>query len=140
VRLRDSILYCQDCGSEKVYDSETLSATRGTPEPCWKCHKAIRLPYRLKLAKGIVMLNYDTKLFAHHLDDQKLYDFSKAVAEVTQHPKDHAIWGLKNVSDERWSFVTQSDPTPREIEPGRSVTLATGIKIYFGRTQREIRI
>ena len=84
------------------------------------------------------MLNRDTQLFPHHVEDHKLYDFSQPVAAVTQHPTDSRIWGLKNVSGEKW-VITTSDGKMRDVEPGRSVTLAVGTKINFGKVEGEIQ-
>jgi serine/threonine protein kinase len=139
VRLRDSIMYCSNCGAENFYDADALR-TLGAPRACWACASPSQLPPRLRLDKGmIVALNRDTKLFPHHIDDTKAYDFSKPVAEVTRHPNDPAIWGLKNLSDENWAS-TAAGGSVREVPPGRSVTLAAGTKIHFGRAQGEVRI
>jgi hypothetical protein len=68
-----------------------------------------------------------------------MYDFSLPVAEVVPHPQNPQVWGLKNLSNEKWTILAQ-DGTPRDIEPGKSATLATGLKINFGKTEGEIRI
>ena len=91
VRLRDSIVYCSQCGAENFYDVDTLKAAEGRPAPCWSCKGEIRLPARIRVGKNIVMLNHDTQLFPHHIDDQEMYDFSNPVAAITQHPNDPNI-------------------------------------------------
>ena len=140
VRLRDSLLYCGHCGIENFYDVDTLRATGGTPPVCWSCQATLQLPPRMRIGKStVVMLNHDTQLFPHHTDDERLYDFSQSVAEVNQHPTDPRRWGLKNLSDEKW-VSTLSDGTVRDVEPGRSVTLARGTKIHFGKLEGEIRL
>lgn len=139
VRLRDSIVYCARCGVETFYDADALQASGGQPGPCWSCGTRIQLPPRIRIDRQIVMLNHDTQLFPHHVDDQRMYDFSEPVAEVTQHPKDPSVWGLRNLSDEKW-VVTAADGTARDVEPGRSVTLAVGVKINFGQKEGEIRL
>jgi DNA-binding helix-hairpin-helix protein with protein kinase domain len=137
VKLRDSIIYCA-CGMENFYDADALKTSGGKPGNCWKCQKELRLPPRIRIERNIVMLNHDTQLFPHHVDSQKMYDFSKPVAEVTQHPTDRSIWGIKNLSDEKWVSTT-ADGTIKDVEPGRSVTMAVGTKINFGKTEGEIR-
>jgi eukaryotic-like serine/threonine-protein kinase len=84
-------------------------------------------------------LNYDTKLFPHHIDPQKIFDFSKSVATVTQHPHDPSIWGIKNLSQEKW-VCTTADGRAKDVEPGRSVMMAVGTKIDFGKAEGEIRL
>jgi hypothetical protein len=139
VRLRDSIVYCPHCATQNFYDVDALK-TAGRPQPCWSCGRDLQLPPRIRLGRGtVVMLNHDARLFPHHTDDQRLYDFSAPVAEVTRHPTDERIWGLKNVAAEKW-VSTMADGTVRDVPPGRSVTLAVGTKIHFGRTEGEIRL
>lgn len=137
VRLGDAIIYCGACGSENFYDVDRLK-TAGKLNPCWQCKKTVQIPPRIRIEKQIVMLNHDTKLYPHHIDHYKMYDFSAPVAEITCHPKDPNIWGLKNLGSEKWT-VTMPDNTVKDVEPGRSVRLAEGIKIHFGNTEGEIR-
>ena len=139
VRLRDSIVFCANCGAETFYDGEVLRAAGGKPGTCWSCGTGIRLPPRIRVGDAIVMLNHDTQLFPHHVDDERLYDFSQPVAAVTQHPKDPSIWGLKNLSGEKW-VITASDGSLQDVEPGRSVRLAVGTTINFGKKVGEIRV
>ncbi|NJN68166.1 MAG: serine/threonine protein kinase [Chloroflexaceae bacterium] len=139
VRLTDAIIYCAHCGSENFYDGESLKASGGTPPPCWKCKQQLRLPPRIRIGKRhVVMLNHDTRLFPHHIDPSRSYDFSRPVAEVTRHPKDPNVWGLKNLSDSKWNSTVAE--TVKEVEPGRSVTLAVGTTINFGAIEGEIRM
>ena len=138
VRLRDAIMYCR-CGVENFYDAAALQAAGGKPPPCWSCSKELQLPARIRVGKSVVMLNHNTQLFPHHVDDQRMYDFSKPVAAMTQHPTNPNIWGLKNVSDEKW-VSKLTDGTVKDVEPGRSVSLAVGTKIQFGKSEGEIRV
>jgi len=137
-KLKDSIIYCGNCGSENFYDVDELKNS-GNLNPCWSCQKILRIPPRIRIEKNIVMLNHNTNLYPHHIDPQKTYDFSKPVAGIVQHPKDPNIWGLKNISDEKWS-TTAKDGSVKEINPGQSLTLATEIEINFGKAKGEIRI
>ena len=139
VRLRDSIVYCAHCGAESFYDADELRDSGGKPGSCWSCRVEVQLPPRIRIGNGIVMLNHDTQLFPHHVDDQRLYDFSQPVAAVTQHPQDPSIWGLKNLSGEKW-VITTADGAIQDVGPGRSVRLAVGVKVNFGKTEGEIRL
>lgn len=138
IRLRDSIIYCSHCGLENFYDADKLKATGGNPGLCWSCAVQLQLPPRIRINNKVVMLNYDTTLFPHHTDDARLYDFSKPTASVAQHPTDKNIWGLKNLTDEKW-VATTTEGVTRDIEPNRSLTLARGTRINFGRAEGEIR-
>ncbi|HLM57605.1 MAG TPA: hypothetical protein VK422_15975 [Pyrinomonadaceae bacterium] len=139
VRLRDAIFYCPHCSLENFYDGEALRARGGRPGLCWSCATELRLPPRIRLGKSVVMLNYDTRLFPHHTDDQRLYDFSRPVAEVAAHPSQPGVWGLKNLSEDKW-VITTPDGAVKDVGPGRSVTLAVGTRIHFGKAEGEIRV
>jgi len=131
VRLRDSIIYCTHCNAENFYDREEDN------DRCWSCHRQLRLPPRVRIGKNFVMLNHDTLLFAHHVDEEKKYDFTQPIAAVTKHPVDPEIWGLKNISMQTWSTTNQKGEV-KDVSPGRSVTLALGTRINFGHTEGEI--
>jgi serine/threonine protein kinase len=136
VRLRDSIYYCANCGLENFYDIEALKATDGKPGRCWSCQTGLRLPPRICIGKNVVMLNYDTQLFPHHVDDQQQFNFLHPIAEVTRHPQHPDTWGLKNLSQENWQITTGSRQI---VPPDRSVTLLHGMRINFGKLEGEIR-
>jgi DNA-binding helix-hairpin-helix protein with protein kinase domain len=139
MQLRDAILYCGQCGAENFYDGEALRANGGQPGPCWSCQRSLTLPFRLRLGREVIMLNHDTQLYPHHLDPQRLYDLSQPLAAMQQHPQNPNLWGLKNLSAVKW-VMTTVDGTIRDVEPGRSVGLAVGVKINFGPVEGEIRI
>ncbi|MBN2003410.1 MAG: protein kinase [Anaerolineae bacterium] len=138
VALRDTIIYCAQCGSENFYDLAVLKST-GTPGVCWSCKTPLTLPPRLRMGDDVTMLNYNTRLYVHHVDPDRLYDFSQIVAEVTQHPQNPSIWGLKNLGSEKW-VITTDDGTIKDVMPGRSLTLSAGVKINFGKKEGEIRV
>jgi len=138
VKLRDSIIYCGKCGRENFYDVDALRTSPNHTFSCWSCKRKITLTPRIRIGEHIVMLNYDTKLYPHHIDDQRLYDFTQPVAAIAQHPKDPNTWGLKNLSKEKW-VTTGSNGSIKDVEPERSVTLVSGVKINFGKVEGEIR-
>ncbi len=134
VRLRDSIIYCTQCNAENFHDPD---APPDEVRHCWACRHQVRLPPRVRIGRNFVMLNHDTKLFAHHVDEEKKYDFTQPVAAVTKHPSDPSIWGLKNLSVQTWSATNQRGEV-KDVSPGRSVSLALGMKINFGHAEGEI--
>jgi hypothetical protein len=90
------------------------------------------------LGRSVVVLNHDTKIFPHHVDPQRLYDFSSPVGEVREHPAKPGVWGLTNVSSRKWVSTTP-EGTARDVEPGRTAAIATGTKIHFGSAEGEVR-
>ena len=93
---------------------------------------------RIRVNSRVVVLNHDTKLFPHHVDPSKSYDFSAPTGEISRHPTDPSIWGIKNLSERKWVSSTVEGKL-RDIEPGKSVPLAVGTKIQFGSSEGEIR-
>jgi len=135
VKLRDSIVYCSNCGEQNFHDFDNNSIDNS--RPCWNCNKPINLPTRIRIGRKIVMLNHDSQLFDHHVNPQNLFDFSRPIAQVSQNPSNPSIWGLKNLSDNKW-LSTSANGDINYVDPGRSVRLATGIKINFGKEEGEI--
>jgi len=138
VTLRDSIFYCS-CGKMNFYDGEELKRTGSVPGNCWACKKQLKLPPRIRIDKNLIMLNHDTQLFPHHIDRDKMWDFSRPVACITKHPSNPKIWGIKNLTNEKW-VATLSDGTIKDVEPERSVSLQAGAKLNFGKSEGEIRV
>lgn len=142
VRLYDSVLYCQDCGATNFYDEEKIK--KSEPIICWKCKKKVILPPRLKLINHSkynhpIMLNSDTQIFKHHLSNNEEIDLYNPVGEVSRHPSNPLIWGIKNLSDSVWNIKNQKNEY-KEVPPGRSFTINTGIVVNFGEVEGEIRI
>lgn len=131
VRLRDSAMYCPNCAKENLWDDKAPFVS------CWSCKTKMRAPLRLRFGRDSIVINRDTKLFLHHIDDTKLYDFTDVVGDVTQHPRDQNVWGLRNLSANKWVSTAQGG-SAKDVAPGKSVTLATGTRIHFGRTEGEI--
>jgi serine/threonine protein kinase len=138
IRLRDSILYCQQCGIENFHEPAEMSHQPAAK--CWSCQAVLQTPLRIRTPRSLVILNHDSQLYPHHVDDQRPYDFSAPIAAVSRHPQNPSLWGLKNLCSEPWSFQTASDVTPTLVPPGRSVTLAGGTRINFGKCEGEIRV
>lgn len=124
-RLRDSLLYCQHCGTENFFDAAGLTHSLGTAGACWNCQKWIQMPFRVDIGRAVVLLNHDTLLFPHHVDGQ------------TSQPD---LWGLKNLTTSTWHYQSAAAVEPIELPPGRSLPLAQGTRIQFGRSEGEIRL
>jgi len=136
-KLRDHIYYCRHCRAENFYDPDK----KINQVACWRCKRLITMPYWIVInkntIKNTVMLNNDTKLFLHHIDPSRSYDFSQVVAEVVNHPTDPTIWGLRNLTRDKWTAKTNSGKIV-EKEPGKSIVLTEGTIIYFGKANGQI--
>jgi serine/threonine protein kinase len=137
VRLRDCIIYCGHCKAENFYDADAHTSPTSGQSSCWSCRRQLHPPPRLRIARSEVMLNHNAHLFPHHVDDERKYDFTQPLATVTPHPTEPNVWGLKNLSRQNWS-ATNTRGEVKDVAPGRSVTLAMGTRINFGRAEGEI--
>ncbi len=133
-KLRSSIMYCQKCGSENFYDESKIKDKK--THKCWSCSKEIVLPPRIKIGSNVVMLNHDTKLHAYEFGG--IFNYKKEIGEVQKHPTDPNKWGIKNISQENWTYTKLNGETVL-IEPSRTAPIANGTKINFGNVEGEIK-
>lgn len=126
---RDALFRCPSCRVENFFDPAVAPGT----SRCWHCRSVLPAPPRLEIeGLSTVALNCDTRLCPHHLRGlTKPYDFSVPLAEVSRHPGDARVWGLRNLSSEPWSGWT---PNGIEVQilPGRSVVLQDQLRLNFG--------
>lgn len=137
-RLRDSLFYCALCGRENFLDCDALKASDGKPGDCWSCGKELVLPFRICIGTSLVTLPRDAKLFPHHLDPAKDFDFTRTCGELGRHPSAPDVWGLKNCTGENWTVMTP-DGTLLQVLPGRHVGLRHGVTVDFGNARGTIR-
>ena len=131
INLRDSIFYCR-CGGQNFYQASAVNT-------CWACSQTLVYPPRLHFNNAVVMLNHDTKLYAHHTDQNQKFNFTGPQAAVNRHPQDSNRWGLQNLGSSDWT-ITLPDSTLKTVNPQRSVNLAAGVMINFGNTTAEIQV
>jgi eukaryotic-like serine/threonine-protein kinase len=137
VRLRDSIVY-GPTNAENFYCEQYRKRNNGQLPPCWLAGTPPAVPYRIEIGKQTIVLNHDSKLYPHHIDDARMWDFGEPAAEVSRHPKNPNMWGLKNLSKRRWA-ATNSKNELVDVEPGRNVGLAEGTQIDFGASKGVVR-
>ena len=123
----------------RTFSIRTLLDTSGRyRKACWSCGQVPPLPLRLVVGKLTILLGAGTRLAAHHLDDHSNLDAAAPIAEVVPHPTSPNVLGLKNISDSRWTATTEGG-VMKDIDPGKSIVLARGTTIAFGRQTGEIR-
>lgn len=131
-RLADCIFYCSICGRENLCEPTVTQP----PPTCWNCHQTVHLPTWLEIAqeggpKVAMFLNHDTKLYPHHLDRRRRFDFSKPVAEIIRHPQNPQQWGLKNLSERKWEWQSPAGKR-QDAEPSKAIPIILGGRIQFG--------
>ncbi|ARX87190.1 MULTISPECIES: protein kinase domain-containing protein [Streptomyces] len=134
-QVLDAITQCRGCGRQN------LTQPDGTPPDCWKCGRPLQLPPRLELVTATgttlrtrrgIRLDPSARVYAHHLDgDPDRHDFRAIVGEVTEHPKQRGRYGLTNRTQNVWT-VRKDDGSVREVEPGRTIALQSGLLLEFG--------
>jgi eukaryotic-like serine/threonine-protein kinase len=137
VRLSDSIVYCSACGTQNFAESNG-GVVGGR---CWNpgCRRPVATPFRLTVASHTVMLNADTKLYAHHLDSARAFGFESPAAVLRQHPQRTDVWGLNNLTTLPWT-AQYPDGTAIDVPPGRSLPLVAGTRVHFGSAEGVISI
>lgn len=129
-RLGDSVVTCTKCGVRGFFDMTQ-------PLDCRGCGRRIEPPLRLVFKDGKVLILSDgAKVYQHHVDRLPSYNF-KPVAEVTRHPSNKDVWGLRNVDDQAW---TATGPTGDStvIAPTRSFGLVPGTVFRFGSAEARL--
>ncbi len=135
VKLRDQIVICSKCGTEVFYDFSIIKS--GKPLNCWSCNEVIAIPARMRINNDVIILNKNTKLYAHHTEGIS-YNFSDVTAEISEHPV-LKIPGLKNLSPDVW-YITKPDQSIIQIPPKRSFALESGFSVKFGLIKAEIKV
>jgi hypothetical protein len=115
-----------------VIATHKAKSVPASPNPSARASFSLRFPSgaSLALAEGARLNAGDT----FHQDATP----DTVVAEVSSHPGDPSVLGLKNLTLQVWS-ATLANGEQRQVEPGRSIRLATGTRIDFGPITAEVR-
>ncbi len=131
VRARDTIIYCTHCGKQNLYQLPESGYISKQVDRCWSCNKILSPSMMIKMDADIVMLNHDTKLYPHHTNLISSFDFNSPTAEVSQHPENPSMWGLRNTSKVNWT-VHRPDGGIVVVTNGQNILLEIGTHIDFG--------
>ena len=130
ITLKDSLMLCPDCQVELFYNGE---AKINSQPICWCCHHGVALPLVLELGEKKVVLDSNSVIFKHHLDND--LNFDEIIASVSRHPKEPQKWGLTNKSNEIWEII-KPNGEKTSVPPGKSFLLLPGITIHFNHKNR----
>ena len=128
-KMLAGIAYCPKCSEENFYDPDKEIQKQNLH--CWHCNSVIPIPAKLVINKKKILITPNTKIFSHYLFDD--YDIETVVAEVVRNPKNPKIWGLKNKTDENWTYL-QKNGTSLTVTKDKSATIAHEAKINFGKS------
>jgi eukaryotic-like serine/threonine-protein kinase len=130
-RMNDSLVGCPRCGYEHALGGASDVANGRTAFACVACQAAIPVPPRLVIGRDSIVLAPSRALYSHHLSNANGYRFDKAEAVVQLHPDDPKILGLRNLTKLTWS-ANFPDGSTKAVQPGKSVTVKSGVSIDFG--------
>jgi serine/threonine protein kinase len=134
VRLRDEWLArCPSCGRGIIL----TGADPLSPLVCPGCNSTFSFPRFLGIKKFTVPLFPGKKLYACHAEASS-DDYEKECGEVVMNKNNPALWGIKNLSTDTWSF-TAPGGARKETPPGGGVPIGAGVSIDFGGTIGEIK-
>ena len=139
IQLRDSVFYCRHCSAENFYDPIALRARQGSAGFCWNCGQGLALPARMRIGNEVVVLECDFQLFPHHIDSQRLWNFDEPVGRLVQNPSNPSMWGIENLSPNKWTFCAP-DGSLMDVPPGKRASLVARSKVMFGSRTGEIAI
>lgn len=122
------------CGASVFYD-ESLEA-KGVAHTCWNCQQAVPIPTKIVIGKNTVILNQSSKLMRHHIYGD--FDMETVVGEVVQNPNNPALWGIRNEDKLNWTYE-KADGTQIPVEVGKTVGIASGVKIHFSESSGEFK-
>ncbi len=93
-------------------------------------------PLTLRVGERSIAVVAGLKLMSHQLPGLMSRGGDAVVAAVRGNPKDPAILGLQNLSTSPWKAIVAGGQ--RQVEPGRTVRLKTGVRIDFGGVRGEV--
>lgn len=132
--LMSGIVPCAKCGAEVFYDES--KSTQGVPHTCWNCSSNVGIPASLIVGKNRILLLKGTKLYSHHICAD--FDMKTIVGEVVQNPNNPNLWGIRNLSNENWTYI-KPDGIQIPVAIGKSAAIAKDIKINFGQLTGEFK-
>lgn len=131
--MMSGIRPCPKCGAEVFYD--TAKAEKG--HWCWNCKAPVAMAGVLQIGrKRRLLIQPDARLYRHQISED--YDMHTVVGTVVRNPKNPALLGLRNDSQENWTYL-KTDGTQLPIAPGRSAAIVRGAGIDFGSIKGEFK-
>ena len=132
--LSDGVVNCA-CRAANLWDGLAPSAIT-----CWHCRQPVALPPRLVIdvsgTRRQLMLSRAAKIRRRHVEPHA-DDADAILGEVTPHPTNHQVWGLRNLSASSW-MATSPDGTSRDVPPQKSVSMEAGLKLNIAGTMAEV--
>ena len=123
----NSLYYCSHCGIECFYDFE--AENQGFQNACWRCHKQSTLPMRLYIDEQPMLLNHNTKIYAHDVGEifqlhQKLLAKSHNIQRTNEsgdcktfpEKTGYSLWVILPKESDAWSLYTLTPRSKTNLE------------------------
>ena len=133
--LMSEIIVCPNCGAEIFLDERKEAS--GVTHVCWNCQKTVPLPASIIIGKNRVLINRNTKLYAHHIAGNS--DMTTVVGTISVNPNNPNLWGVRNETTESWTYF-KADGTQIPVPKGRTAAIVPNAKIDFGQTTGEFKL
>lgn len=132
-----AILKARELSPDRSQNWATIYAPSSSPPPHSPVSPVISSPFCLSIQQRVIPLGLGRQIPSREIPGLGSQSHG-VVAEVTSHPQDPHKLGLKNCSYQVWS-VTFPDGRQTNIDSGKSIKLAIGMRINFGAVTGEIR-
>ncbi|MDR3171044.1 MAG: hypothetical protein LBU17_05360, partial [Treponema sp.] len=121
IQLRDEYSVCPQCG-EQMYTPWSLASK----VQC-DCGQSYRQPIRLNVKGYHVPMFQGQKLYACHTveSSDSNSDYATLTGEVTSKKSDPSQLGIRNLSEDTWTYVGQKGETQRVVRNGVVPVLKT---------------
>ncbi|MBV9835227.1 MAG: hypothetical protein JO055_12515, partial [Alphaproteobacteria bacterium] len=94
--------------------------------------RPMALPPVLLIGRDTITLGPGIGVAIHHIDPDRVVDFSTMAGIVEEHPTNKNVWGLRNLMRNAWK-VTLPDGASVTVDPGRAVRIMDETVVDFGR-------
>lgn len=122
IRFRNTIITCPHCSQEVL-----LCNIKTGSEISFSCGQTYSYPLVLNTEKYKLPLFPGVKVYACH-SIKGNDDYSTVTGEVIMNKKNPSLWGIKNLSDSRWSFMTK-DGEQKTVGNGDVIPIAKDLEL-----------
>lgn len=118
-KLESDLIVCS-CKAQNFRHGAVLTKS------CWNCGLTIH-NLRIKTAQKEIPLNLFTVITTDIFVENQMNDSSK-FAQVVLHPRDKNVWGLLNMSFQKWKAIFP-DGSTHDVESNQTVRLTAGLHL-----------
>ena len=132
-KLPDAVFACSVCGAPALHDPATIAPT------CRSCDHPLNRPHLLEIRRAgryqsaadyVVTIARDMRLYAHHVEGRRSFDFTVAGRLVRTAQHHGRFVGLQNLTSSVWRS-TERDGSWQRIAPQGIAPLTLGSTIHF---------